>query len=126
MAFNSLAYLCFLPIVVLLYQILPGKIKPYLLLAASYFFYACSSWKLLFLIFSTTLASYLFAIWIHHAERLWIRRLLLVSCLVLLFGSLFIFKYLNFFAESVVNLIHLFGGKATFSPFSILLPVGIM
>ena len=125
MAFNSLAYLCFLPIVVLLYQILPGKIKPYFLLVASYFFYACSSWKLLFLIFSTTLASYLFAIWIHHAERLWIRRLLLVSCLVLLFGSLFIFKYLNFFAESVVNLIHLFGGKTTFSPFSILLPVGI-
>ena len=125
MAFNSLSYLVFLLVAVLVYQILPRKAKPYFLLLASFFFYACSSWKLLFLILSTITVSYLCAIGIYYAKRQWIKNSILVICLVLLLGCLFFFKYLNFFAESMAALIRLFGGEASYSPLSILLPIGI-
>ena len=58
MLFNTIPYLLFLPIVVVLYYLLPHRFRWMLLLAASYFFYA--SWRLeyLGLLVFTTLFSY--------------------------------------------------------------------
>ena len=58
MLFNSLEFLIFLPIVFLLYWILPQKFRWALLLVASYFFYMYWNWKLVFLILFTTVVSY--------------------------------------------------------------------
>ena len=41
MNFNSLEYLLFLPVTLALYFLAPVKVKNPLLLAASFFFYAC-------------------------------------------------------------------------------------
>ena len=41
MLFNSFGYAVFLPVIFLLYWAFPGKWRWVLLLAASYFFYAC-------------------------------------------------------------------------------------
>ena len=59
MNFNSLAFLIFLPIVVLLYWILPHRVRWIWLLVSSYFFYAFLNFFLLGLILSTTFVSYL-------------------------------------------------------------------
>ena len=59
MTFNSIGFLIFLPIVSLLYFLLPKKCVWVLLLAASYFFYGYWNWKLLYLILFTTFVSYM-------------------------------------------------------------------
>lgn len=125
MTFNSLVYLVFLPVVVLIYILLPKKIKPYLLLVASYVFYCWSSFYLMFLILSVTLLTYLSSLMIHHSQKEWVRKLLLVLSAVSLLGTLFGFKYLNFFLETCFGIASLFGLQVAFSPLKILLPVGI-
>ena len=59
MLFNSGKYVIFLPIVVLLYYLLPAKAKKYWLLAASYYFYMCWNAKYALLIFASTLITWL-------------------------------------------------------------------
>ncbi len=46
MLFNSIQFLIFFPIVVLIYVIIPARIKNFGLLAASYYFYMCRNAKL--------------------------------------------------------------------------------
>ena len=41
MLFNSIEYLLFFPAVLLIYYLLPGKVRLYFLLACSYLFYMC-------------------------------------------------------------------------------------
>ena len=53
MLFNSLNYLVFFPVVLLLYFVLPKKVRYLWLLGASYYFYACWNAKYaLLLLFS--------------------------------------------------------------------------
>ena len=59
MLFNSGKYVIFLPVVVLLYYLLPTKIKKYWLLAASYYFYMCWNAKYALLILASTLVTWL-------------------------------------------------------------------
>ena len=54
MLFNSTSFLCFFPIVVLLYFTIPKKWKNRFLLIASYYFYMCWSVKYILLIFIST------------------------------------------------------------------------
>ena len=51
MLFNSLEFLIFFPIVVVLYFAFPKKIKQFWLLIASYYFYMCWNAKYIYLIF---------------------------------------------------------------------------
>lgn len=69
MNFNSLTYLIFFPIVLILYWIIPGKFRWILLLIASYYFYMSWNPWLAFLIAGTTLVSYLAAILIEKTEK---------------------------------------------------------
>ena len=61
MTFNSWEFLVFYPIVLLLYFTLPKKLKWPMLLIASYYFYMFYQAELVFLIFGTTLISWLSA-----------------------------------------------------------------
>jgi alginate O-acetyltransferase complex protein AlgI len=58
MSFNSLAFLIYLPVVLLIYWLLPFRFRVYFLLVASYFFYAFLNPWLIFLILATTLMTY--------------------------------------------------------------------
>lgn len=54
MSFNSSDFLIFFPIVVLIYFLIPQKLKNYWLLIASYYFYMCWNAKYaLIILFST-------------------------------------------------------------------------
>ena len=56
MLFNSYQFLIFFPVVVLLYYVIPQKIRYLWLLAASYYFYMCWNAKYALLLLVSTLA----------------------------------------------------------------------
>lgn len=119
MNFNSLEYLLFLPITLILYFILPKKIKNPVLLIASFFFYM--NWEpiygllMLFSIAATYLCGMLVSKQALGKKKLW-----LVLCLIINLGILFVFKYFNFFADTIGSVV----GRELVN-INVLLPVGI-
>ncbi len=124
MNFNSLSYLLFLSLNVLLYYLLPVKFRNIQLLAASYFFYCCWSPKYALLILFSTVTTYLCALLTGRAflskRRLWV---ILGAALNLLL--LFFFKYFNFLSSLLTRLFSALGLSLSLPLLDILLPVGI-
>ena len=58
MLFNSIDFLLFFPVVVMIYYIIPQRIKYIWLLAASYYFYMNWNVKYVLLLFSSTIVTY--------------------------------------------------------------------
>ena len=56
--FNSVDFLIFFPIVVLIFFLVPAKLRCYWLLAASYFFYMCWNAQYIFLIAASTVVTW--------------------------------------------------------------------
>lgn len=79
MLFNSFAFAVFLPIVFILYWLLPHKGRWILMLAASYYFYMSWNAKYVFLILFTTIVSYAAAIFLEKTESLRNRKWILVE-----------------------------------------------
>lgn len=124
MNFNSLQYLLFLPIVLILYYVLPKKLKNPVLLLASFYFYIC--WEpiyALLMLFSIT-ATYICGILVEK-QLLGKKKLWLVLCLLINLAILFFFKYFNFCMETIRETFSLFGSKADLPTLNVLLPVGI-
>lgn len=97
MLFNSVEYLLFLPATVLLYYLLPSAWRWFLLLVASYFFYA--SWKVeyLALIALSTLVDFVVSNRLGVVKSpLW-RKIWLGLSLTTNLGLLYWFKYLKLF-----------------------------
>ena len=125
MLFNSWQFLVFLPVVLILYFVLPKKIRHYELLVASYFFYMFWNWKLVFLILGVTLVSYLAGLFIPKLNKKAYKNLLLLATLVASLGVLVFFKYFDFMANSVVGIINMFNGSAKWDSLNLILPIGI-
>ena len=125
MTFNSWEFLLFYPIVLLLYFILPKKLKWPMLLVASYFFYMCYQAELVFLIFGTTLISWVASNIIERTAKSGVRKFWLTITLIVCLGVLFFYKYFNFLAGSVVGLITYFGGTPSPIALNLILPVGV-
>ena len=125
MLFNSVDFLIFFPIVVLLFFIIPAKLRCFWLLAASYFFYMCWNVQYIFLIIASTVVTWICGRFIHRCRERRYRKLLLISCLVFNLGILFFFKYFNFFLDTCGRLFGRFGLTLSERHFDILLPVGI-
>ena len=119
MNFNSLEYLLFLPVTLILYFILPQKVKNPLLLAASFFFYM--NWEPIYglLMLFSIVATYFCGILVSN-QALGKKKLWLILCLVINLGILFVFKYFNFFTDMIGELV----GRELVS-INVLLPVGI-
>lgn len=90
------------------------------MLIASYYFYMSWNAKYVFLIFITTFTSYLCAILIEKKPEH--KKLILTITLLVCLGILFVFKYFNFFFESIN---YLLGNKLHSVTLNLLLPVGI-
>lgn len=125
MLFNSLAFLLFFPIVLLLHWITPKKYRWIVLLIASYFFYMSWNPYLVILILGTTIVSYGSAILIEKTQSLKLKKFILSICLIVCLGVLFFFKYFNFLSQSVIDLLKLFGLPMSEFSLKLLLPVGI-
>lgn len=126
MLFNSLTFLVFFVAVYGLYWAIPGwSAKKWLLLLASYVFYA--AWNppyILVLAFSTMLDWWL-ARRIAGATTVVNRRFLLVLSLVGNLGLLSYFKYGNFVLENFQEILAWLGYLYPKPAFSITLPIGI-
>ena len=125
MLFNSLHFLVFFPVVLGLYFGLPARWRGPLLLAASYYFYI--SWKPVYglLLAATTLLDYLSGVRMGRLATRHQRRPWLYLSLASNLGTLFIFKYFNFFwgaAGELATALHLpFVAPAL----ALALPVGV-
>ncbi len=126
MVFNSVEFLVFFPLVLLVYFITPYRIRWVPLLAASMFFYMMWNWKLVFLILFTVMISYTSAIIIHKFRaRKRLCRFALIVTLLSCLGVLFFYKYFNFLSETVTGMMRLFGSDVPDYSLSLILPVGI-
>ena len=151
MSFTTVNFLLFVAATVLLYFLLPlKKCKWVVLLAASYFFYLCASYKFAAFILFTTISTYLFALWIDkvsqnskakvkankanwdkeqkkkYKNKIKIqKRLIMALVLVLNFGILAFLKYYNFFAGSLNDLLGIFGIAFSAPTLKLILPLGI-
>lgn len=123
MLFNSLDYVLFLPLVVILYYLLPHKIRWVLLLAASYFFYMVWNPKYIILIIFSTVVDYTAALLMEkYSDHK--RKFLLLSLFSNL-GLLFFFKYFNFFNDSINSIFNIFNIELPYFYNNLLLPMGI-
>lgn len=126
MLFNSLNYLIFLPLVVILYFTLPAKIKKIFLLMASFFFYGFWNVKYLLLMILSIGVTFYTGIYIDENSKILSKKKLAVFiCFFINLGILFLFKYANFFIDLVNSLTSLLSLRPIESKFSFLLPVGI-
>ncbi len=104
MLFSSLTFLYFfLPTVLILYFIINNRTwRNTVLLIASLVFYSWGEPKYVFLMLASTLAAWLCGLGMDKAkERKTLSRAILIISLVLMLGSLAVFKYLNFFVENL-------------------------
>ena len=100
MVFSSISFLFyFLPLIILLYFIVPLKLRNITLLIGSLFFYFYGEPKyILVLIFSIVFNYYIGRIISNNNKY---NKLIFVSSLVINFGILFYFKYFDFFIDNI-------------------------
>ena len=125
MSFNSPEYLLFLPVVTLLYFLLPHKFRWILLLTASYVFYMY--WKPVygFLLLASTSVSFFSALKIDSSKNTFTKKKWFALGLSSDLSFLFFFKYFNFMSDSANAISGLFHSGNMLPHLNILLPVGI-
>lgn len=102
MIFSSIPFLYyFLPIVLLVYFIVPKKLKNLVLLIASLVFYAWGEPRLTVLMVATITMGYVFGILIEQAKDSRWAKVFLATSIVISLGVLGYFKYANFFLNSI-------------------------
>lgn len=124
--FCSLPFAAFFSCVFLLYWLMPWKrARVYLLLAASFAFYACWNEWLAILITFTTMLDYFLARGLEESRDRLGRQAMLVVSLVMNLGLLAYFKYANFFLHSVESALQATGWTGTLPALRVILPFGI-
>src|SRR6266567_1923757 len=96
MVFNSLAFLVFLAVVLVLYYRLGHRGQNLMLVGASYFFYGWWDYRFLGLLLFTSLFDYVCALKIEAQTHLPRRKMFLAFSIMVNMGVLGIFKYFNF------------------------------
>ena len=135
MQYQNLAYFAlFLPCVLFLYQRMPQKKRPYVLLLASWFFQIMLSGALLIANIAETLLAHHIGLWLgvqasvnmpHEARKKKVHGILAVGILVSV-GMLIAFKYTDFFAETGVYLANqLFHAGLKYKKLRLIVPIGI-
>lgn len=122
--FNSFAFLIFFPIIILFYFILPHKVRWFLLLVASIYFYM-SFIPIYILILGFTIVIDYFAGIIIEKSKGKKRRIFLIISLLANIGVLAVFKYYNFINENLTFLLNPLGIHNNLPYLSILLPIGL-
>lgn len=131
MLFNSVEFFMFFPIVVLLYWVIPKKVRYLWLLVASYYFYMGWNASYAILIAVSTGITYLCGLGIEalgkkeEKKYLVVRKLVVAAGFVSNLGILFFYKYFDFFLENCNHILTALGKEPVVNGFSVLLPVGI-
>lgn len=94
MIFNSIDFLIFFPIVILVYFCVPQKLKKIWLLVASYYFYMCWNVKYILLLLFSTIVTYVTGLLLEKPKIN--RKLVVGGSFSINLLILAIFKYYNF------------------------------
>lgn len=126
MFFDTPIYLLFLILVAVFYWRIGWLNQNRLLLGASCFFYGWWDWRFLLLMLTSATVDFILAQKIADSKNIKFRRSLLTFSLILNFGFLGIFKYYNFFAASLADVLASIGFTSLSLPIlMIILPPGI-
>ncbi len=133
MLFNSINFMIFFPIVVLIYFIIPDKVKYIWLLAASYFFYMCWNAKYIILIFASTVITYVSGLLIDKVKdtdykiltQNGLKKVIVFGSVIINLSILFYFKYINFAVEIITRVLAKTNVSVNIPVFDVILPVGI-
>lgn len=128
MLFNSFEFLVFLPIVFLLYWFVfrSRRWQNMLIVVASYVFYGWWDWRFLLLIALTSFCSFISGLLLeHYGGNRSMQRAISASNIILNLAILGIFKYYNFFIESLDDLSNTLGYPLDWGTINVILPVGI-
>ena len=125
MIFNSVTYILFLSLVVVLYWMLPLKTGRFMLLIGSLLFYGFWRFEFIPLLLIAAVIDYWCSIQIEKQEEPQSRLRFLMFSLCINLGILFYFKYLVFFAGNVVWALNIFGMNVSVPYMNIILPLGI-
>jgi alginate O-acetyltransferase complex protein AlgI len=126
MIFTEFRFLIFFALVFLVRWSLRDLTKQKLwLLACSYVFYAAWDWRFLSLIWISTVVDYVVGIRLGDEVDARTRKLWITVSVVANLGILGVFKYFNFFAESLVSMLDFLGLPISYNVVHIILPVGI-
>ena len=119
MLFSSITFLFyFLPILLIIYFIVPKKFKNLVLFIFSLFFYFYGEPKYGFLLLLSCIINYIMGNLIDKHRKY--GKIFLIIALVYDIGSLLYFKYLDFFIENINNIF-----KSEIPLFHIIMPIGI-
>ncbi|MGN0277943.1 MAG: MBOAT family O-acyltransferase [Lachnospiraceae bacterium] len=133
MLFNSIDFVIFFPIVILVYFIMPKRYRYIWLLLASYYFYMCWNASYALLLFTSTVITYLSGLLLEKVKKkeaneetkIRLKKMVLAFSFILNLAILFYFKYANF-AFSVLSMVFgKIGIHLKVPAFDLVLPVGI-
>ena len=128
MLFNSFAFAVFLPLIFVVYWLLPQKtprLQNAFIIAASCLFYGWWDYRFLSLLFLSSFVDYVAGCCLEKQSDPGKRRWLLVMSLGTNVGILGVFKYCDFFAQSFVQMLAQFGLHTDLRTLHIVLPVGL-
>jgi alginate O-acetyltransferase complex protein AlgI len=125
MVFNSAHFAIFFIVVYAAYRAVGHRAQNWLLLVASYYFYAAWDWRFTGFLAASTLVSYFAALSIAREIGDRHRRLVLGAALAFHLLTLGFFKYYGFFAENLSALFEIAGLRADFFTLHVILPLGI-
>ena len=132
MLFNSIQFLVFFPIVVLVYFLIPKKWQWIWLLITSYYFYMGWNPKYAGLLLFSTFVTYgsgILIAWTNHNEKLRhkdrVKKLWVALSFILNLSILFLFKYFDFALDMINQLLGRVNISMVEVKFDVILPVGI-
>ncbi len=129
--FHTQAFLAFFAIVLTVYWLIPRKwqmTRIWVLVVASFHFYAAWSYELAVLVTGTTFADYLFGRCMGFSIRQSLRRLIMFISIGMNLGILCYFKYRGFFLNELYDGMRQLGmepGYTKINPLEIFIPFGI-
>lgn len=126
MVFSSLTFIyIFLPLVLILYYLLPLKFRNFALLIASFVFYSWGGVSLSLLLLSSVIFNYVFGLILNFFIGKPGQKIILftaISCNLILLGF---YKYANFIVENINIIIKSTGYNFSLQDPGIILPIGI-
>src|SRR5438132_1300837 len=103
MTFNSLQFFAFFAVVLLLYYRFGRLGQNRLMVVAGSVFYAAFDWRFLGLLYLSTIVDYTVGRRLEQTDADGTRKALVATSLIAQLGILAVFKYFNFFATSVTD-----------------------
>ncbi len=125
MVFSSITFLLyFFPVFLGSYYLSPKKLKNYVVLLFSIFFYAWGGPKFIFILLASVYVNFLIVKKLDASRERRTRRLMVGLSVAINIGLLAYFKYANFFMENFNAVLHHFGFREV-AWTAVLLPIGI-